>query len=80
MNCQAVSCNESQLGLKSAVCNVQLLCPTDEGDGTATVDTDHDAVPDDCDNCQYEFNPLQTDSDGDLVGDACQFSSKSETL
>jgi hypothetical protein len=35
-------------------------------------DSDADFVPDIADNCRYVFNPDQTDSVGDGVGDACR--------
>ena len=34
-------------------------------------DTDGDGAPDPADNCFWDFNPDQQDSDGDGVGDAC---------
>jgi hypothetical protein len=37
----------------------------------AEADTDNDGVPDYQDNCMQVVNPGQEDSDGDLVGDAC---------
>ncbi|MBN1285424.1 MAG: DUF11 domain-containing protein [Anaerolineae bacterium] len=35
------------------------------------VDTDADGVCDDADNCPNDYNPDQTDSDGNGIGDAC---------
>lgn len=37
----------------------------------ASPDTDSDGVPDHLDNCPDAANPGQADTDGDLVGDAC---------
>ena len=37
----------------------------------ALVDTDGDGVPDGSDNCPDAHNDLQTDTDADLAGDAC---------
>lgn len=34
-------------------------------------DIDNDGIPDGCDNCLMQANPLQENSDGDLYGDAC---------
>jgi hypothetical protein len=36
------------------------------------VDSDNDGVPDNSDNCPNTYNPNQTDSDGDGIGDACE--------
>jgi hypothetical protein len=36
------------------------------------IDSDGDFVPDVGDNCRYVFNPQQTDSVGDGIGDACR--------
>ncbi|MEK6901046.1 MAG: thrombospondin type 3 repeat-containing protein, partial [Nanoarchaeota archaeon] len=35
------------------------------------VDSDDDGVNDDVDNCPHNYNPLQTDSDGDGLGNVC---------
>ena len=34
-------------------------------------DQDLDSFMDDVDNCPYTYNPIQTDTDGDGIGDAC---------
>src|SRR5690625_4036643 len=34
-------------------------------------DADGDGIPDDEDNCPYDYNPDQKDTDGDGVGDVC---------
>lgn len=34
-------------------------------------DSDRDGVGDRCDNCPFENNPLQTDTDDNEEGDAC---------
>jgi hypothetical protein len=55
-------------------------CPNDPnktapgicGCGVPDVDSDTDGVMDCVDNCPNFYNPEQTDSDGDGVGDACQ--------
>lgn len=36
-----------------------------------SLDTDGDEIPDEADNCPNVSNSLQEDTDGDLVGDAC---------
>ena len=36
-----------------------------------SADIDSDGVPDDTDNCPAEYNPDQSNSDGDVIGDAC---------
>src|SRR5690625_2378447 len=36
------------------------------------IDTDGDGIPDDKDNCPYDYNPDQKDTDGDGVGDVCE--------
>ncbi len=39
--------------------------------GEIAVDTDGDSFTDAQDNCPEDFNPIQTDTDGDGIGDAC---------
>jgi hypothetical protein len=38
----------------------------------ARFDSDRDGVPDDLDNCPFVWNPDQTDSNGNGIGDACE--------
>jgi rhodanese-related sulfurtransferase len=42
-----------------------------EGRTVPCVDSDADGANDDLDNCPIHYNPTQTDSDGDGVGNAC---------
>jgi len=42
-----------------------------EGHAGGGGDSDGDGIPDEYDNCPYDFNPDQTDTDGDGAGDAC---------
>ncbi|WP_367180679.1 T9SS type A sorting domain-containing protein [uncultured Psychroserpens sp.] len=35
-------------------------------------DDDGDNIPNECDNCPDDYNPSQTDSDNDGIGDACE--------
>lgn len=37
----------------------------------AGVDTDNDGIPDNQDNCTGQFNPVQEDTNGDGIGNAC---------
>lgn len=37
----------------------------------SVIDTDSDGVADGADNCEYRYNPLQLDGDGDSIGDVC---------
>ncbi len=51
-------------------------CPTDASDAcledqSFATDVDHDGVLDAIDNCFGTFNPTQEDTNGDLIGDAC---------
>ncbi len=39
--------------------------------GPSLVDSDHDGIPNLCDNCPSHYNPLQSDLDGDHLGDEC---------
>ncbi|HSR99221.1 MAG TPA: thrombospondin type 3 repeat-containing protein [Kofleriaceae bacterium] len=43
-----------------------------DGTGDACEDKDHDAVDNDVDNCEDDYNPGQEDADGDFIGDACE--------
>ena len=43
-----------------------------EEDLTESNDLDADRIPNDVDNCPFTFNPLQTNTDGDRSGDACE--------
>jgi hypothetical protein len=36
-------------------------------------DYDDDGITDDSDNCEYDYNPTQSDSDNDGYGDACDY-------
>ena len=43
----------------------------DAGDEIDSLDTDNYGIVDSEDNCPYDYNPDQSDEDGDGVGDAC---------
>jgi len=43
-------------------------------------DSDGDTVPDTADNCPSDYNPDQTDSDGDGIGDACDDDDDGDTV
>jgi hypothetical protein len=46
-------------------------CEIENRPGAALPDADSDGTPDDADNCPTDSNPLQEDTDSDLLGDAC---------
>jgi len=47
------------------------LSPSDADEGSQTLDLDDDGVPFYLDSCADLWNPDQTDTDGDSLGDAC---------
>jgi cysteine-rich repeat protein len=47
------------------------LEPPQPGCNCTPPDFDDDGIPDAVDNCPYQYNPTQLDSDGDAFGDAC---------
>jgi hypothetical protein len=64
------------------------LCPDDPnktepgvcGCGRSDADTDSDGIEDCLDNAPYDSNPLQTDTDGDGVGDAAEIGDANNDL
>ena len=68
-------------GDNDGVCDADDCCPNegDQGYGVdqdgcpnPCPDSDQDGICDDVDNCVDTYNPNQTDSDGDGIGDACE--------
>jgi len=57
--------DESQKTLVSISTNVESLLLID------WIDSDGDKLSDSNDNCPYDYNPLQSEFDGDLLGDVC---------
>ncbi len=43
-------------------------------------DTDEDGIPDADDNCPADYNPLQEDTDEDLLGDLCDTDDDNDTI
>jgi len=58
----------------NADCPAGYICNGGECIEEPTGDSDSDGVLDENDNCPDVFNPSQEDSDGDLIGDACDSS------
>ncbi|MHC4697706.1 MAG: thrombospondin type 3 repeat-containing protein [Planctomycetota bacterium] len=71
--CNGMESCDSEEGCQPGVdpC-VGLLCDEDLDECTDCLsDPDEDGICDDNDNCPYEANVKQTDTDGDLVGNVC---------
>jgi len=58
-----------KLFIEQEVANVQIICRIVD---VLLIDPDADDVLTGCDNCPTAYNPMQTDSDADGVGDACE--------
>jgi len=65
-----LSDNRYTSGAITADCEITFSFVAEQG-GTNTADSDQDGIPDSTDNCPAIFNPEQTDSDGDGLGDLC---------
>jgi len=75
----SVSLQATDTSLSSLTGQFQVTSETDDPDAadlsaaaTVTIDLDCDGVPGGSDNCPNVFNPQQTDTDGDGIGDACE--------
>ena len=68
-NCQLVENPDQSDVDNDGVGDACDLCPGFDDN----IDSDNDAVPDDCDNCSFINNPNQLDTDEDGQGDVCDY-------